>query len=130
MIIEVVPMVIVLLSILYFGFRIKQFSRGFQGGLGMNPRRMLIYPLGLLVIWTTNLTYVLLCLFYEDIRWLDFIRITLTRLSGFLHSMVYIAQSVRLLQIEERRQSQFVQDKSSDPSLELSNYSDTGCSRE
>ena len=121
-------MVIVLLSILYFGFRIKQFSKGFQRGLGISPGRMLIYPMGLLIIWATNLIYVMLYYFYEDILWLDFVRTILTRLSGFLHSMVYVAQSVRLIRIEERRQSQFFQEKSSDPSLELSNRSETGCS--
>ena len=114
---DVIPPIVASLSTVYFVIKSNQVSSDIRESLGISPMRLLIYPIGLSVLWTPSVLYLgIVYLGGVYMFWFDLFRLVMSHSAGFLHAVVYGLQSRRLFRNEQIRKSHI----NNDSGLELS----------
>ena len=67
-------------------------SEEYEDSIGISPRKFLLYPFALLVLWLPTALFWMIYQTYGYIFWLDILRVLLSYSLGFLHSIGYIYQ--------------------------------------
>ena len=114
---DVFPPTVASLSTIYFVVKTNQVSSDIRESLGISPMRLLIYPIGLTLLWTPTVLYLItVYLGGAYYFWFDLFRLVMSHSTGFLHAVVYGLQSRKLFRNEQIRRSHM----NNDPGLELS----------